>query len=423
MAQNSINESVDHLFRHHSGQMVAVLSRIFGLEKLDLIEDAIQDAMIKALKIWTIQGIPNNPRAWLIEVAKNQIFDRLRRSQKFEVSGEDFVNASKYLQILDFSDGIHFANEVSEDILQMMFACCHPLVSPDSQVALTLKTVSGFSVGEIASAFLSREETIAKMLTRAKQKLKQNKIRLEMPAPDKVFLRIEPVLKVLYLMFNEGYNALQGEKLIRNDLCFEAIRLGKMLSNHPLTNLPKTHALLALFFFQGARLKTRFDANGDILLLSEQNRAEWDKRMIIEGLQHFRLSANGEELSDYHLEAEIASVHAIAKDFAATDWQRILRCYEMLSERNSSPVVMLNKTITLAKITNAETGLAELEQLKTEKSLSNYLPFYITLAELQTETGNKKDAAETYQKALNLANNEAVRRFLHKKFDCLEKAN
>ena len=233
---NSVNESVDHLFRHHSGQMVSVLSRLFGLEKLDLIEDAIQDAMIKALKLWAFQGIPNNPRAWLIEVAKNRIFDQLRHSNKFEVSGEDFENASNYLQTLDFTDDIHFANEVSEDVLQMMFACCHSVTSPDSQVALTLKTVSGFSVGEIASAFLSNDESIAKMLTRAKQKLRQHKIRLEMPSPDKINLRLEQLLKVLYLMFNEGYNSAKGAKLIRNDLCFEAIRLAKLLSNHPLTS-------------------------------------------------------------------------------------------------------------------------------------------------------------------------------------------
>ena len=197
MTQNLVNESVDHLFRHHSGQMVSVLSRLFGLEKLDLIEDAIQEAMIKALKLWAFQGIPENPRAWLIEVAKNKIFDQLRRSKKFSASDEEFENAAKYLQTLEKTDSVHFANEVSEDVLQMMFACCHPLISPDSQVALTLKTVSGFSVVEIASAYLSKEEAIAKMLTRAKQKLRQHKIRLEMPLSDKLSLRLEPVLKVL----------------------------------------------------------------------------------------------------------------------------------------------------------------------------------------------------------------------------------
>lgn len=415
MTQNLVNESVDHLFRHHSGQMVSVLSRLFGLEKLDLIEDAIQDAMIQALKLWAFQGIPNNPRAWLIEVAKNKIFDQLRRSNKFEATNEEFENASKHLQTLCFTDLVHFQNEVSEDVLQMMFACCHPLISPDSQVALTLKTVGGFSIGEITSAFLSREETIAKMLTRAKQKLRQHKIRLEMPSPDKISSRFESVLKVLYLMFNEGYNALQSKNLIRQDLCFEAIRLGKLLANHPLTNLPKVHALLALFLFQGARLNSRFDENGDILLLSQQNRSLWNKQMIAEGLQHFRLSAKGEELSDYHLEAEIASSHAVAKDFASTDWSRILSCYEILSERSPSPIVTLNKTIALAKVKDAESGLRALKTLKEEVSLTNYLPFYITLGELQAETGRNLEAVDSYQKAVKLSGNEAIRRFLQKK--------
>ena len=364
----------------------------FGLEKLDLIEDAIQDAMIKALKLWAFQGIPNNPRAWLIEVAKNKIFDQLRRSNKFEVSGEDFENAAKYLQTLENTDSVLFANEVSEDVLQMMFACCHTAISPDSQVALTLKTVSGFSIGEIASAYLSKEDTIAKMLTRAKQKLKQHKIKLEMPSPDKLNSRLESVLKILYLMFNEGYNSAKGAKLIRNDLCFEAIRLAKLLVNHSLTNLPKVHALLALFYFQGARLNARFDESGDILLLSEQNRDLWSKQMIVEGLQHFRLSAKGDELSEYHLEAEIASIHAIAKDFASTDWKRILSCYEYLSQKTWSPIVILNKTIALAKVKGAEIGLKELENLQENSNLDDYLLFFITLGDLQAETGRKKSS-------------------------------
>lgn len=417
MTQNSINESVDHLFRHHSGQMVSVLSRLFGLEKLDLIEDAIQEAMIKALKLWAFQGIPQNPRAWLIEVAKNKIFDQLRRSKKFEATNEEFENAAEYLQNLEKNDSVRFANEVSEDVLRMMFACCHPSISPDSQVALTLKTVSGFSVGEIASAYLSKEESIAKMLTRAKQKLRQNKIRLEMPSPSKLNLRLETVLKVLYLMFNEGYNSAKGEKLIRNDLCFEAIRLGKILAQHPVTNLPKVHALIALFYFQGARLNTRFDENGDILLLAEQNRNLWNKQMIAEGLKHFRLSAKGEELSDYHLEAEIASIHAIAKDFSSTDWRRILSCYEILSERSNSPIIKLNKTIALAKIEGAEKGLRELEKLRENSELQEYLLFHITLGDLQNETGNHSEAIISYRKSEKLATNETVKRFVRKKIE------
>ncbi len=416
-----VNESVDHLFRHHSGQMVSVLSRLFGLDKLDLIEDAIQEALIQALKKWSFQGVPENPRAWLIEVAKNRIFDQLRRSKKFEASNEEFEHAAKHLESLSFADSIHFANEVNEDVLRMMFACCHNAISPDSQVALTLKTVGGFSVGEIASAFLSNTETIAKLLTRAKQKLRQHKIQLEIHSPDLISSRLEAVLKVLYLTFNEGYNAFHGENLIRNDLCFEAIRLGKLLINHPLTNLPKVHALLALFYFQGARLNARFDENGDILVLSEQNRELWNKQMIAEGLHHFRLSASGNELSDYHLEAEIASVHTLSKDFPSTDWRRILSCYEKLSEKTSSPVIELNKAVVLAKFKGAEVGLEALEVLMRKSDLRNYLPFHISFGELQVETGRTLEAIKSFEKALELANNEAVKRFLNEKINKTKK--
>jgi RNA polymerase sigma factor (sigma-70 family) len=411
----SVNESVDHLFRHHSGQMVSVLSRLFGFEKLDLIEDAIQDAMIRALKTWSFQGIPENPRAWLIQVAKNKIIDRLRRSNKFEVSGEDFENVTKYIETIVLTDSIKFENEINEDVLQMMFACCHPIISPDSQVALTLKMVGGFSVGEISTAFLSNSETVSKLLTRAKQKIHERKITLEIPNPKELKHRLNSVVKVLYLIFNEGYNALNGENMIRNDLCFEAIRLAKLLITNSLTNLPKIHALLALFFFQTARLNARFDENGDIVVLSLQTRELWDKKMIVEGLKHFKLSAKGDELSDIHLEAEIASIHTLAKDFDSTDWQRILDCYEKLYEKTLSPIVALNKFVALSKVKGAKIAVEELEKLKDNTSLKTYLPFYLALGELQKENGQNTLAAKSFQTALNLANNDVLRTFIENK--------
>ncbi len=411
----SVNESVDHLFRHHSGQMVSVLSRLFGFEKLDLIEDAIQDALIRALKTWSFQGIPENPRAWLIQVAKNKIIDRLRRTNKFEVSGEQFENATKYIETVALTGFVKFENEINEDVLQMMFACCHPIISPDSQVALTLKTVGGFSVGEIATAFLSNPETVSKLLTRAKQKIRNQKIKLETPNPKELKTRLDSVVKVLYLIFNEGYNALNGENLIRNDLCFEAIRLAKLLTHNNLTDLPKIHALLALFFFQISGLNARFDENGDIIVLSLQNRELWDKKMIAQGLKHFKLSAKGDEVSDIHLEAEIASIHRLATDFNSTDWQRILDCYEKLYEKTLSPIVALNKFVALSKVKGAKITVEELEKLKDNASLKTYLPFYIALGELQNEIGQKRLAAEYFKKALNLANNDVLRRFIGKK--------
>lgn len=413
--QNSVNELVDHLFRHYSGQMVSVLVRLFGFEKIDLIEDAIQDSLVCALKQWAYKGVPDNPRAWLIEVSKNRIIDRLRRQKNFEIPAEDLEEAFSFLQIFEPADSIRFANEVGENLLRMMFTCCHPAISPDSQVALTLKTVSGFSRSEIAHTFLSQEEAIAKMLRRAKQKLQKLKVKLEMPEPAKLSKRLDSVLKVLYLIFNEGYSVSKGENLIRTDLCHEAIRLGCLLANHPLTNLPKTHALLALFFFQAARLTTRLDENGDILLLSEQNRLLWDRKMINQGLHHFRKSAAGEELSDYHLEAEIASFHTLAKDYESTEWANILNCYESLLKRRNSPVVALNKVIALVKVEDEEKGLEELNKFQKNHKLRNYFPFYLTLGELQFGTGRNTAALDSYRKAFDLTSNESVRRFLSRK--------
>jgi RNA polymerase sigma-70 factor (ECF subfamily) len=414
--QSTVFESVDHLFRHHSGQMVSVLSRIFGLEKLDMVEDAVQDALISALKTWPYAGYPDNPRAWLIQVSKNKILDRLRRDQKH--TNDDGLESA--LVSVDPENTPYFAKEVGEDQLRMIFACCHPAIPPDSQVALTLKTVGGFSVPEIASAFLSREDSVTRMISRAKQKLRDGGIRLEIPGPAEIPYRLDPVLKVLYLMFNEGYSASEGDSLVRTDLCFEAIRLCELLAAHPVTGTPKTHALAALFLFQGARLSSRHDYRGDLLLLSEQDHDLWDKTALGRALHHFRLSASGDELSDHHLEAEIAACHALARDFESTDWERILACYEELASRKFSPVVELNRMIVYAKVNGYREGLEELIKFGEDDRLKNYNLFHVTMAHFLAETGDTRGARESYEKAITLTRNEPVRRFLTKKIEFLD---
>lgn len=409
---NPVSESINHLFRHKSGQMVSVLARYFGLEKLDLIEDAIQDAMIRAMKVWSIQGIPQNPGGWLIEVAKNRLLDYLRREKRNAGSVDELENSIVTVEELNPAS---FANEINEDELQMMFACCHPHLTPDSQVALTLKTVGGFSVGEIASAFLSSEDSVAKMVTRAKQKLRQKNVRLEMPTPEKIDSRLEAVLKAVYLIFTEGYNAANHELLVRKDLCFEAIRLAGFLANHPLTNQPKVHAMLALFMFQASRLPARFDDQNDIVILEAQDRSLWDKRLIAAGLRHFRASAKGSEMSDYHIESQLALVHSLAPDYKSTDWGQIFKCYEMLAARRSSPVIELNKNIALAKLTDAATGLEVLEKLRADFDVENYPLYFITVGELQAEAGRGAEAVKSLETAEKLTTNKSVLRFLAKK--------
>lgn len=416
LSESAVLDSVDHLFRHHAGQMVSVLSRIFGLGRLDMIEDAVQDALISALKTWPYAGFPGNPRAWLIQVSKNKILDRLRRNGRIQAIDEVLEDA---LGAIGAEDPVFFAKEVGEDQLRMIFACCHPAIPPDAQVALTLKTVGGFGVREIASAFLAREDSVTRMISRAKEKLRDGGIRLEIPSPAEIPYRIDAVLKVLYLMFNEGYSASEGDALVRKDLCFEAIRLCDLLAAHPVTKTPKTHALTALFLFQGARLSSRHDYRGDLLLLSEQDRENWDKRMLTRAMHHFRLSASGDELSDYHLEAEIAACHSLAKDFESTEWDRILGCYEELASRKFSPIVELNRMIVHAQVYGYRDALAELKKFGADNRLKNYNLFHVTRAHFLAEAGENSKARESYERAIMLTRNEPVRRFLQKKIDSL----
>jgi RNA polymerase sigma-70 factor (ECF subfamily) len=389
--------------------MIATLTRIFGIEKLDQVEDAVQDALARALKVWPFQGEPENPSAWLIQVAKNRMLDRLRRESR--VAG-----AVDELEVpIGAETEAAFANEIRDDQLQMIFTCCHPQIPQDGQIALTLKTVGGFSVSEIARAFLAGESAVAKTLVRAKQRLREFDIKLEMPQPDRLSPRLESALKIVYLMFNEGYNALEGEELVRTDLCHEAIRLCELLADHPVTGSPGVQALSALLLFQGARLGARIDAAGELLLLSEQDRSLWDWGMIGRGLRRLRKSAGGGEITDYHLEAEIASCHVLAANFAATDWQRVLHCYEELLRRKPSPVVALNRIVAMAQVEGAEVGLAELEKLSNDRILRHYYPFYATRGELLRESGRDDDAIAAYQRALGLTSSEPVRRFLTKR--------
>lgn len=417
--ENTIHESVDHLFRHHAGQMVSVLSRIFGLEKLDLIEDAVQDALLAALKIWPYAEYPENPRAWLIETAKNRLLDRLRRDKKLPHEEIDAADSAEHPLPDTAATEIYFASEISEDQLRMIFTCCHPVIPPDSQVALTLKIVSGFSIAEIARAFLAKDDAVAKMISRAKQKLRENKIQLEMPPPGEIAARLDTVAKVLYLIFNEGYTASGGTELVRKDLCFEAIRLCTFLAGHPVTRAPKINALAALFLFQGARLSSRNDPEGELLILAEQDHALWDRAMIGKALGFLRLSASGDELTDYHLEAEIAAAYALSENYESIRWPQILDCYELLQKRKFSPIVELNRIIVLAKIHGAERALDELNKFAENHQLKDHNLFYITRAQFLAEVGQNTAAAASYQKAITLTHNEPVRRFLHKKIESL----
>ncbi len=414
---SDIHGTVDHLFRHRAGQMVACLTRIFGLGQLDLVEEAVQEAMVRALRSWPYRGTPANPTAWLIQVARNHLLDRLRRQSVWQAKKGEIQRSIEVLHESVADDEPTFAREVRDDQLRMIFTCCHPAIPRSQQIALTLKTVGGFSTAEIARAFLARESAVAQRLVRAKRRLRDHGIELRMPPPEEVPSRLDVVLEAIYLMFNEGYSAHQGEDLVRTDLCHEAIRLVTLLASHPVTGTPRVFALAALLCFQGARLPTRVDAEGDLLLLAEQDRRRWDPQMLRDGLRLMERSASGRELSSYHLQAEIAACHALAPSFEATDWPGILAAYDALVAIDPSPVVALNRAIAVARVEGPAAGLEALTTLEDAPELRNYYPLFAARGELLRFLGRSEESASCFRRALELASSAPVRRFLQGRID------
>ncbi len=408
---NQIQQLVDHLFRHKAGQMVSTLTRIFGAENLELVEDVVQETLIQALQQWPYRGIPENPSAWIIQAAKNRAVDLLRREAIFRDKARQIANESPQANHLEFP----FDDPFGDDQLAMIFMCCHPALPRDAQIALTLKTVGGFGVSEIAKAFLTLEETIAKRLVRAKSKIREEKIPFELPNTDALPDRLDTVLRVLYLLFNEGYDAHTGEDLVRRDLCAEAIRLGSLLVAHEIGDAPRAHALLALMLLQASRLDTRVDAQGNLLLLSEQDRSPWDRAMIEQGIYHLERSARGDSLTEYHLQAGIAACHAVAPDYETTDWATILKYYDELYGLNPSPIIALNRAVALGMVQGSHAGLDALETIRSDPQMRNYYLLPATFGELYQRCGDLNRAAESYRQAMALAANETERRFLARK--------
>jgi RNA polymerase sigma factor (sigma-70 family) len=415
---SALNSVVDHLIRHQAGQVVATLTRIFGFQHLELAEDVVQDSIIKAMRYWSYHGIPDNPAGWIMQVAKNQALDILRRERTLRGKQEELARLPDYRSDA-VADVALLDNELYDDQLRMMFTCCHPAVSREARVALTLKTLGGFGVSEIARAFLQPETTIAQRLVRAKRTLRAMNVPFAVPEADELPVRLDSVLDVLYLMFNEGYSAYQGEDLVRHDLCAEAIRLTALLARHRAGDLPKVHALLALMLLQAARLDTRTDAAGNLLLLEEQERSRWDQQMIRAGLGELVQSARGEELSQYHIEAGIAATHAVAPSYAATDWQCVLAQYDLLMQMTGSPVVALNRAVALAMVEGPQAGLHELARVRQMAGMEGYYLLHATLAEFWRQVGEIEKARASYQRALALTASEPARRFLQRRLDAL----
>jgi RNA polymerase sigma factor (sigma-70 family) len=408
-----VPELLDHLFRHQAGRMISSLTRHFGVENLELVEDIVQETLLKALQQWPYRGIPENPDGWLWQAAKNHALDLLRRETRLQKILAGTQNLLKAEQASVHNDPPE--EQLGDDQLSMMFIGCHPSLSRDSQVTLLLKIVGGFSVAEIAQAFLLSEAAIAQRLVRAKNKLRVEGVRFELPPESELVHRLDTVLEILYLIFNEGYDAHLGDTLVRKDLCDESIHLCKSILEHRFGKTPKVYALLALMLLQASRLNARTDAAGELLLLAEQDRKLWDRMTIQEGLYYLGLSAQGDELTEYHLQAGIAARHAVAKDYESTDWAGILDDYDVLLKISPSPVILLNHAVALAMVHGTEAGLRELIELKDHPSMQKYRLLYATMGELYERSGNINSAVESYRMALSLTTNIIERRFLEKK--------
>ena len=411
--QSNIYELTDHLFRHESGKMVAVLSRLLGLQNIETAQDIVQDTLLQAMSTWGYNSVPENPSAWLYRVAKNKAIDYLRRKRKFEEISPQYA----YLLQSEYTlsptiNNLFLENEIHDSQLRMMFACSHPSIPEESQVALTLKTLCGLSVSEIAKAFLTNDETINKRIYRAKEKIKAENIELHVPQGNELQPRLDTVLKSLYLLFNEGYNSSHPDQLIREDLCHEAMRLCYLLAEHPLTARPRTKALLSLLCFQTSRLNARLDDEGHIILLKYQDRSKWYRPLIQKGFDYLDEATEPFEVSSYHFEAAIASLHAAAPSFEKTDWKTIYNLYELLYKEQPSPVVAMNKAIASAYAVSKQRALDELTAIK---GLENYYLYHTSIGEIYFEMHNKKEAKKFYETALQLTTSQQQQQLLKDK--------
>lgn len=399
--------------------MVAVLTRIFGLEHFGMAEDVVQEALARALQTWPFYGVPDKPSAWIMRASRNLALDFVRRQKSFRDKEPAIIHAIER-DLPESDQPVLSEQEIADDRLRLMFVCCHPEIPPDAQVALALKTLCGFGISEIARAFLTTDAAISKRLTRAKQNIRESKIAFEIPDATQLPARLDGVLQCLYLLFNEGYKASAGDQLVRKDICDEAIRLAELLAQHPAGNVPRNHALLALMLFNNARTAARTDAEGNLLLLRDQDRTKWDQSMIARGMFHLAQSAAGGEVSDYHLQAAIAACHCAAKHYASTDWTQILALYDRLFELHASPVTALNRAVAVAEVHGPQAAIESLSSVKTRAALESFYLYHSVLGEFESRLGNWSAAASCLRKALGMAELESEKSFLAKRLHVFE---
>src|SRR5215467_7347833 len=411
-------ELTEHLFRRESGRMVAVLTRIFGFHNLALAEDVVQDAFCRATEVWSYRGVPENPSAWLMAAAKNRALDILRRER---IARTHEPELSRLLQsewtrtpvVRDmFTD-----NAIHDEQLRMMFSCCHPRLPEEAQVMLILHILCGFGIHEVASAFVTSHTAVEKRIPRAKKVLAGSKTLFDSRSSAEFSARLPAVQRALYLLFNEGYHGASAESAVRIELCQEAMRLAALLLDHPLGATAASYALSALMCLHKARLTARLDASGQLNSLFDQDRSLWDKSLVSEGLQLLELSAKGSDLTEYHIEAAIAAVHATAQSIQETNWDKIVSLYDALMNIRPSPIVALNRAIAIGQRDGPQGGLKELRTIADSERLANYSFYHAAFGEFELRRGRPDLAHGHFSTALKLSHNPMERQFFERRLN------
>lgn len=402
---------IPHLFRTEFRKIVSVLSKLFGLEYIEVAEDIASDTFLLAAETWGKKGLPENPTAWLYTVAKNKTKDYLKRNQLFQEKISTELKQAQPEYIIPEPDLT--SENIADSQLQMLFAISHPSIPKEAQIGLALRILCGLGIEEIADAFISNKETINKRLFRAKEKLKEENVRLSFPGTHEIEQRLQTVLTTLYLLFNEGYYSASQNTVLRKDLCVEALRLAYLLTENTKTNTPAVNALIALMCFHASRFEATIDHEGELVLYEDQDPTIWDQELILQGEHYLNRAATGQQLTKYHLEAAIAYWHT-RKDQGKEKWDKILELYNFLLQLEYSPLAALNRTYALAMAGNHQKAIAEAEKLKLE---NNHL-YYALLAELYTGVDTNR-AISNYELALHKAKTEKDRKILMGKMNKL----
>ena len=413
MGESKKRHLLEHVFRHEYGKIVSFLVHKFGPSHIESIEDAVQESLIKAMQVWAYDEPPSNPTSWLLRVANNTLIDSLRRNKKMvQTNDVSFLDLRQTAQ-----EEVSLHHTINDSQLKMVFACCHPSLSQEYQIILSLKLIGGFGNKEIAKALLKKEETIAKSFTRAKKRLKDNVKTLDSPLEIGLKSRLVIVLRIIYLLFTEGYSASSGAVLIKKDICIEAIRLALLLTLNKSCDRPEVHALIALMCLHASRFEARTDQNDEMVDLENQDRNLYDRELIKVGIQHLEKAAVDSQPSDYHLQAAVAYYHSTAKSFQDTDWQRILQLYDLQLQRQYSPIVQLNSIVPFYKVYGAKKAMQELRTFEQGPYFMDTALYYAIKAELELKIGNIKASKVALKNAIDRTQNEIEKNHFIKKLN------